>query len=99
MKLLGLWFYSIFLFAALIFGFLFNADNPMPVAVVFLGIELPELNLGLWLLFSVLLGVLLMLAVSFFPTLALRHKVSSLMKQKIKLEEENKMLKNASHPE
>lgn len=94
MKRIGLWIYIILLLVALAFGFLFNLENPLPVSVVLVGISLPEYSLGVWLLFSLFIGVLLGLSTSVFPAVKMRHRLSRLQKQNNKLEEDIKALRN-----
>lgn len=95
MKRIGLWIYILLLLMALAFGFLFNVENPALVSVVLLGIPLPEYSLGVWLLFSLFIGVLLGLMVSIFPALKMRYRAKRLEKQKTSLEKDVKALRNA----
>ncbi len=93
MKRIGFWFYVLFLCAALFFGFLFVVENPAPVSVVFVGIPLRELSLGVWLLLALLAGVLLTLVLNFFPSLNSKRKLSNLERQKQQLTTEITALK------
>src|SRR5690554_5390638 len=94
MMRLGRLIFIAILLVALLFGFLFNLENPEPVSVTLLGINLPELALGLWLLAALLAGVLVGFALSVLPELMQKRSVSRLTKQNSALEKENQLLRS-----
>lgn len=96
MKALRFWVYAFFLIAALFWGYLFNLENAHPVSVVFFGISLPTLSLGVWLLMFSLAGVVAGMLVSLLPTINHKRKLSVLNKQNRQLEQEVQLLRSQS---
>ncbi|HEY7864592.1 MAG TPA: LapA family protein [Psychromonas sp.] len=86
--------FALVLLSALLFGFLFNYENPTPVTVVLLGVNLPELRLGFWLLVALLTGAVIGFVISLFSALLQKRAITQLKHQKAALEKENQVLRS-----
>lgn len=54
---------------AILAGALFTADNDQSVSLLLFGLQLPELQLGLWIVIVLLIGSFVGLLLSFLPLL------------------------------
>ena len=63
--------------SALVLGVVFTSENNTPVAIWLLGYQLPSLQLGLWLLLSLLLGSLVGLLLTMLPNLQHKQQLAS----------------------
>ncbi|MDO3382549.1 lipopolysaccharide assembly protein LapA domain-containing protein [Gilvimarinus algae] len=96
MRRVGHWIYILLLLAAVFLGYLFNLENPEPVAVTLVGFPLPQLALGVWLLLFTLVGLLLGLLLGLFPSLGRKRRLSQLTRQNRQLEQEVQLLRSQS---
>ncbi len=90
------WCYVAVLLVALLFGFLFALENAEPVRVVLLGIELPEGRLGIWLLFTLGVGIVVGFIASVLPSWSQSHRLSLLKRRNQELEREVQLLRSQS---
>lgn len=67
----------VFFLVAIILGIIFTSENDMTVSVLLLGYELPDLQLGLWLLVCLLLGSLIGLVLTLIPRLRHTQQLAS----------------------
>jgi len=69
------------LLLGLIVGIWFSAENAQPLAVMFMGFQLPEWPAGIWMSSVLLLGACLGYAVSLLPALKLKNENLSLRRK------------------
>ena len=81
---------------AIILGIIFTSENNMPVSVLFLGYELPALQLGLWLLVSLLLGSFIGLLLTLLPNLSHQQQLASKERKINNLQKELNALRNSA---
>ena len=67
----------LFFVSAIVLGVVFTSENNTPVSIWLLGYELPSLQLGLWLLVSLLLGSLVGLVLTLLPHLHHKQQLAS----------------------
>lgn len=93
MKTLKRWAKILLIILAFILGIWFALENAQAVPVSLLGLSLPSLSLGVWLLLFTGLGVLLGMAVSLLPVMGLRRKLRAKERQLARCEKELKQLR------
>jgi len=81
MRRLLRWVQLAFALLAFLAGLWFALDNATSVSVQFLGMSLPSLALGVWLLLFALLGLLLGYSLSAFGLMRCRRRVRHLQRQ------------------
>ncbi|WP_347329521.1 LapA family protein [Marinimicrobium locisalis] len=93
MKTLSRWVKIALIVLAFVLGIWFALENAQTVPVSFMGLELPTLSLGVWLLLFTGLGVLLGMAVSLPPVMGLRRRLRAKERQVARCEKELKQLR------
>lgn len=81
---------------ALVLSITFTSENSQPISVVFFGAALPELQLGLWLMLTLLLGGIVGLLLSFLPLLWGKQTTRAKERKIQQLEKEINQLRSAS---
>jgi putative membrane protein len=82
------------LVVAIVVGIVFTSENSQQLSLVFLGYELPELRLGLWLLLTLLLGSILGLTLCTFSLLIRGQSVNAKNRHIKRLEQELQRLRS-----
>ncbi|MGD8177302.1 LapA family protein [Marinimicrobium sp. ARAG 43.8] len=93
MKPLWRWMKIIVLILAFVLGLWFALENAQAVPVTLLGIALPTLSLGVWLLVFAVCGALLGMAVALMPVMSLRRQLKTRDRQLARCEKELKQLR------
>ncbi|WP_051174265.1 lipopolysaccharide assembly protein LapA domain-containing protein [Marinimicrobium sp. LS-A18] len=93
MKPLLRWIKVALLVLAFLLGVWFALENAQAVPVTLMGLGLPSLSLGVWLLIFTALGTLLGMAVSLPPVLRLRRQLRARERQLARCEKELKQLR------
>ncbi len=78
---------------AFLLGLWFALENAQAVPVTLMGLSLPSLSLGVWLLVFTALGTLLGMVVSLLPVLRLRRQLRAKERQLTRCEKELKQLR------
>lgn len=81
MKRLLRWVQLVLAILAFLLGLWFALDNATSVSVQFLGLSLPSMALGVWLLLFALLGLFLGYSLSAFGLMRCRRRVRQLQRQ------------------
>lgn len=82
------------LMVAIVVGIVFTSENSQQLSLVFLGYELPELRLGLWLVLTLLLGSVVGLTLCTFSLLIRGQSVNAKNRQIKRLEQELQRLRS-----
>ncbi|MAN53365.1 MULTISPECIES: lipopolysaccharide assembly protein LapA domain-containing protein [Marinimicrobium] len=93
MKPLLRWIKVALLVLAFLLGVWFALENAQAVPVTLMGLGLPSLSLGVWLLIFTALGTLLGMAVSLPTVLRLRRQLRARERQLARCEKELKQLR------
>lgn len=93
MKPLLRWFKVALWVLAFLLGVWFALENAQAVPVTLMGLGLPSLSLGVWLLIFTALGTVLGMVVSLPPVLRLRRQLRAKERQLARCEKELKQLR------
>lgn len=93
MKSIMRWLKIALLVLAFLLGLWFALENAQVVPVTLMGLNLPSLSLGVWLLVFTALGTLLGIVVSLFSMLRLRRQLRAKERQLTRCEKELKQLR------
>ncbi len=93
MKSVLRWLKIALLVLAFLLGLWFALENAQVVPVTLMGLSLPSLSLGVWLLVFTALGTLLGIVVSLFSVLRLRRQLRAKERQLTRCEKELKQLR------
>lgn len=93
MKSILRWLKIALLVLAFLLGLWFALENAQAVPVTLMGLNLPSLSLGVWLLIFTALGTLLGIVVSLFSVLRLRRQLRAKERQLTRCEKELKQLR------
>ncbi len=93
MKTLTRWVKIALIVLAFVLGIWFALENAQAVPVSLMGLGLPALSLGVWLLLFTGLGVILGMLVSLLPVMGLRRRLRAKERQLARCEKEIKQLR------
>ncbi len=94
MKTIGRWIFILLTLIAIFLGYLFSLENDTLVSVTLVGLTLPPLGLGTWLLAFLLLGLILGIVVTGLPVFRQKQKVAALTRKNRRLEQEMQQLRS-----
>ncbi|MCP8898367.1 lipopolysaccharide assembly protein LapA domain-containing protein [Gilvimarinus xylanilyticus] len=94
MKTIGRWIFILLIIIAIFLGYLFSLENDTLVSVTLVGLTLPPMGLGTWLLAFLLLGLILGIIVTGLPVFRQKQKVTALTRKNRRLELEIQQIRS-----